>query len=333
MSTNVVTEDSRPETAFGPPSPPPPPPPPPPPVDSKQTTAPRTPVPPVVLSTGPLGDFLVELLTFSGSPFNDHWAYWISSRNNSDIGLELHATGDVRNGFKLEIKRSYDLTEPGNSPTMRIPLQWVGSEHWNEEVMFNNGVFTFDDTPVCGFEACAFEVEAPGKSLNDEASEDFPVLIEWLFPPFYFPLSDQSKSSQTLEVMWSTNVTGSSFMFDPEKIAAEFPTEHAPKMTPAEATVATQNNGNIIRISQPGRESWPANEQDSQHFFVQTSWVAAQVEHAREWHAEQREQSEKKWKLGVGISVGLGIPVIVAVTFLLAKRGSVATLSGKSLPK
>lgn len=147
-----------------------PPPPPPPPALIKSSIPSKAPVPPAVSHHGPPGAFLVELLTFSGSPFNDHWAYWIPSRANPDVGLELHATGDVRNGFRLEIKRSYDLSEPGHEPTKRIPLQWVDGANLNEDAIFNWGVFKFDETPMCEFERCAFKVDAPGKSLNDEVS-------------------------------------------------------------------------------------------------------------------------------------------------------------------
>ncbi|KAI1256734.1 hypothetical protein MGN70_001860 [Eutypa lata] len=47
-----------------------------------------------------------------------------------------------------------------------IPLQWIDSQFVDQKAMFNNGEYKDDKAPVCKFEASAFKVEAPGKSLN-----------------------------------------------------------------------------------------------------------------------------------------------------------------------
>ncbi|THC95960.1 hypothetical protein EYZ11_004557 [Aspergillus tanneri] len=62
----------------------------PPPVTNK---APIVPQHPVVSQTGLPGAFMVELLIFNGAPFKDHWAYWVRSLTDRDIGVEIHATG------------------------------------------------------------------------------------------------------------------------------------------------------------------------------------------------------------------------------------------------
>ncbi|KAE8135380.1 hypothetical protein BDV38DRAFT_252698 [Aspergillus pseudotamarii] len=139
-----------------------PPPPPPPPLIGK-----IAPKPPNVASEGPAGSYLVELLIFNGWPFKDHWAYWVRSHSDPDIGVQLHATGDVRNGFEFQIKRNYDFhDENSECPSTRTPLQWIDGKYFDERAMMNNGVFKLDNMPVCGFEASAYKVKAPEKSLN-----------------------------------------------------------------------------------------------------------------------------------------------------------------------
>ena len=142
-------------------APPPPPPPPPPAAET-----PSGPEPPVVAEEGPDGAFLVELLAYRGWPFKDHWAYWVRSHADHEVGVLIHATGDVRSGFQFEVKRNHDFNATGNRPTTRVPLQWVDAEYFDENAMFNNGKRKVDDTPVCGFEASAYKVKAPEKTLN-----------------------------------------------------------------------------------------------------------------------------------------------------------------------
>lgn len=144
-----------------------PPPPPPPPAIAKKAPVPLPgPQPPAVASTGPPGDFLVELLIFNGAPFKDHWAYWVRSHNKPEKGVLIHARGDVRNGFELQTSRAHDFELTGTVPMKRIPLQWVNGKHFDEKLMMNSGVHKFDVIPVCSFEASAFKVPAPGKTLN-----------------------------------------------------------------------------------------------------------------------------------------------------------------------
>ncbi|KZZ87175.1 hypothetical protein AAL_08433 [Moelleriella libera RCEF 2490] len=75
------------------------PPPPPPPSGNRRPAEVAAPVPPSVSLNGPAGAFLVELLIYNGFPFKDHWAYFVRSHYNTEFGVLIHATGDVRNGF------------------------------------------------------------------------------------------------------------------------------------------------------------------------------------------------------------------------------------------
>jgi len=65
----------------------------------------------------------------------------VCSQNDPDIGVKIHATGDVRNGFEFEIKWSETLRTTEDMPTTRIPLQWVDAENFDERAMLNNGEY------------------------------------------------------------------------------------------------------------------------------------------------------------------------------------------------
>lgn len=143
-----------------------PPPPPPPPAPKQTATRIQAPKAPAVAPAGPPGAFLVELLIYNGAPFKDHWAYWVRSHQDPDLGVLIHAAGDVKNGFRFEIKRGHDFRATGNLPTKRVPLQWVGKGFFNEQAMFNSGKYKVDHTPVCLFEASAHKVKVPEKTLR-----------------------------------------------------------------------------------------------------------------------------------------------------------------------
>ncbi|PYI09397.1 hypothetical protein BO78DRAFT_438000 [Aspergillus sclerotiicarbonarius CBS 121057] len=143
-----------------------PPPPPPPSTIPTDSTSPPTLKPPNISPTPSPGPLLLELHIFNGHPFKDHWAYWIPSTTDPNIGVKIHATGDVRNGFIFEIKRSHDLRTSPDIPTKRVLLQWLDAQYVNEKEMFNDGVEKIDYSPLCGFEESAYRVKAPGKTLN-----------------------------------------------------------------------------------------------------------------------------------------------------------------------
>lgn len=154
------------------PSPPGPPPPPPPTTTERTAKFVAAPRPPrVTTESSKKGDFQIELLINNGYPYKDHWAYWVPSHANPQIGVKIHVTGDVRNGFQFEIKRSHDFRSSDDAPTKRVPLQWVNAEYFDEKAMFNNGQSMIDNRPVCRFEASVFSIKAPGKSLNSTVGQ------------------------------------------------------------------------------------------------------------------------------------------------------------------
>ncbi|KAF7886101.1 hypothetical protein EAF00_010204 [Botryotinia globosa] len=100
-------------------------PPPPPPIFFKPFTAAKLPPTPSLPTLGLPNTFVIELLIYNGHPYKDHWAYFIRSPSHTSIGVRLHATGDVRNGFLSEIQQGHNLHTTEDIPTKRIPLQWV----------------------------------------------------------------------------------------------------------------------------------------------------------------------------------------------------------------
>ncbi|CRK13896.1 hypothetical protein BN1723_010165 [Verticillium longisporum] len=155
------------KAAAGGAPPPPPPPPPLPPVEIKANTPPPAPKPPAVVTPqNPAGAFLVQLVIFNGAPFKDHWAYWIPSKTDDSVGIQIHATGDVNNGFKFEIKRNHDFDATTTLPAATVSLQWIEASEAEQKAMFDNGNSSVDGTPISRFETCLYQVKVPGKSLN-----------------------------------------------------------------------------------------------------------------------------------------------------------------------
>lgn len=148
-----------------PPYPPPPPPLPAAPITATAKPPATCPKPPAVVDEAPSSEaFLVELLTFNGSPFRDHWAYWVPSPNDPDVGIFMHASGDVARGFQFEIVRNLSLGD-GQLPTKRIRLQWVNGKHFAGSMRIREHNKS-DHVPACSFEHSAHKVSVPEKSLN-----------------------------------------------------------------------------------------------------------------------------------------------------------------------
>ncbi|KAK4204936.1 hypothetical protein QBC40DRAFT_216214 [Triangularia verruculosa] len=145
------------------------------------------------------------------------------------------------------------------------------------------------------------------------------VLIEWLFDGS--PFQEDGKSASGLPVMWSTNVTASatqgSFTFDPYSILKDFPTTHAPDVSPEHAASSASGVFNTIRISQPGTD-FPGVYTDQ--FTVQSSWAHQLVKNIRQQDADIRSEKKRMWRLGVGIGVGVGVPLLSALVWWAGSR-------------
>ncbi|KAJ5219931.1 hypothetical protein N7468_009135 [Penicillium chermesinum] len=132
----------------------------PPPKRAGQMAAHR-PHPPAITADRPPGALLVTLLTFNGS-----LGVLDSFEFEPEPGIVIHAKGDVRNGFQLEIKRNHNLLEDDPRPSKQIPLQWVGESWINEPAMLNHGIVKIDSAPCCPLEDSLFKIPAPEKTLR-----------------------------------------------------------------------------------------------------------------------------------------------------------------------
>ncbi|KAF4969844.1 hypothetical protein FSARC_3002 [Fusarium sarcochroum] len=147
---------------------------PPPPSFKSSVPLPR-PKPPIVAPNGPPGALLVELNTYSGSPFNDHWAYFVRSSQDLDVGVVFEAVGDVRTGFKLEIERNYSFALASSPIATRVPLQWIDAKYVDEKAMLDNGNSAVVDDPICIFEECLRKVKVPEETLNNIEKTNTPA--------------------------------------------------------------------------------------------------------------------------------------------------------------
>ncbi|KAK4121201.1 hypothetical protein N657DRAFT_577813 [Parathielavia appendiculata] len=157
---------------MAPPLQPPPPPPPPPALtvpnlngkDNKVSTSPSNPVPspPEVPQTGPPNSLLVSLLMYNGWPFADHWEYFVASPRDPNKGLVVQAAGDVRGGFRLEVKRGFSLRIDDASREYMHGVGCFPGVFEGEK----DGDVVVEGTPRCEFERTLFKVPAPGKTLR-----------------------------------------------------------------------------------------------------------------------------------------------------------------------
>ena len=132
----------------------------------------------------------------------------------------------------------------------------------------------------------------------------------------------------------NADTTESQVIFNPAKIIQSLPQKETAGYE------AMTDVGNVLTISQPdlaSEENYPdlpgnAPSDMSDQFIIGSSWtekfLAAQ-------QAIGHQNENKKWKLGVGIGVGLGVPILMALTALVAWFGakkSVARRDSNSKP-
>jgi hypothetical protein len=125
-------------------------------------------------------------------------------------------------------------------------------------------------------------------------------------------------------VTTSSNEAEGAFTFDPLSILKDFPTPHAPDVSPAQAASAANGIGNTIRLSQPG-SGFP--EVYTNQFAVQPGLAHQLVRNIRQQEAERRSAETRKWRLGVGIGVGLGVPLLAALIWWVASRQASARVT------
>ncbi|KAK4691335.1 hypothetical protein P7C71_g5640, partial [Lecanoromycetidae sp. Uapishka_2] len=109
----------------------------------------------------------IFLIVYNSPLFPAHWAIFIPTTANHDLGKVIHATGDVLNGFALEFKRGYDLSATSRKKTL-IPLCTVDSKY----VIDGPADRSTDQKPIDHIESIAATIPAPGKTLKAAKSAD-----------------------------------------------------------------------------------------------------------------------------------------------------------------
>ncbi|KAI0469624.1 hypothetical protein F4859DRAFT_516116 [Xylaria cf. heliscus] len=149
--------------------------------------------------------------------------------------------------------------------------------------------------------------------IASENSAQLPALLggtdytlSWAFGP-------DGQVNVPVRIQWRMD---SIYIFNPGKILASFPTPQAPKMSPEIAWFnASQYSGNILIVSQPEVVGTGNNFPMalSQQFTVQSDvirdYIQTQIEISRQTECN-------KWRLGVSIGLGIGIPFLVCTTTL-----------------
>jgi hypothetical protein len=104
---------------------------------------------------------IIYLLKYPAQPKQrGHFAIWIPSHEDCNIGKTIQVLGTPFTGFGLEFQRGYDITKTLPMPAM-IELGAVASDNVRDAC--NKGP---DATPLDRLEAVAKRVTPPGPSRN-----------------------------------------------------------------------------------------------------------------------------------------------------------------------
>lgn len=105
----------------------------------------------------------IYLIVYHSPLFPAHWALWIPSANNSQIGKKLHVFGDVANGFEHEFQRNYN---PFNDQLKHSLVLLAEVEEKNVVDVPGDGSQTSDKNAMDDIERVALATLAPSKSLK-----------------------------------------------------------------------------------------------------------------------------------------------------------------------
>ncbi|KAI3325534.1 hypothetical protein HD806DRAFT_490608 [Xylariaceae sp. AK1471] len=109
----------------------------------------------------------IYLIVYNSPLFPAHWALWIPSLENPNIGKRIHAEGDVATGFQLSFDRNYDQTQESRSYKVLV-LAEVESHHVVDTPA--NEINSVDRDPKDDIETVASRVPIPGPSLTSSAA-------------------------------------------------------------------------------------------------------------------------------------------------------------------
>ncbi|KAF2973452.1 hypothetical protein GQX73_g78 [Xylaria multiplex] len=152
--------------------------------------------------------------------------------------------------------------------------------------------------------------------FGPDGQPDVPVQIQWQMDSVVWDTSKYRNMCCELvspEYLLGdySDTTDSEYVFNPGKVLRSFPTPQAPYMAPESAWFnASHSRGNILIISQPAvvgmGNDFPVAL--SQQFTVQSGiikdYIQTQIDISR-------QTEYNKWRLGVSIGLGIGIPFLV----------------------
>ncbi|KAF2438885.1 hypothetical protein P171DRAFT_423329 [Karstenula rhodostoma CBS 690.94] len=117
----------------------------------------------------------IYLAVFSNGSKPAHWAIWLPSPKNHEVGKLVHVTGNPATGFYLEFKRNYDFSTTYRGYRI-LALAQVNDQFVKDTTELEGK----DTTARDRLESTATVVPPPGRSANpfDPAA---PNCQNWIF--------------------------------------------------------------------------------------------------------------------------------------------------------
>ncbi|KAK8123148.1 hypothetical protein PG984_011818 [Apiospora sp. TS-2023a] len=223
-------------------------------------------------------------------------------------------------------------------------LAWDGSQRDCSEVSLCLTSFVWCDMSSrmkgCYYPEGVYPVDGHSKgSIIALVMENVDHIISWKVHPQYREVPVHVQWVLGNNVTWEVNTTDTQVKFNPRNILNEL----APGLpdtgnaTTAGASYDVFNSMlNSITIYQP-----QSAETDGERVDMSSQFIVASYWTKRFLDAQNRighEEEYNKWKLGVGIAVGLGVPILVAGTAwatlaVAKKKGWKRGDAGATLPK
>ncbi|KAI1122981.1 hypothetical protein F5Y10DRAFT_252791 [Nemania abortiva] len=104
----------------------------------------------------------IYLIVYKSPLFPAHWALWVPSEADPNIGKRIHAEGDAATGFRLSFDRNYDIIHESRKLEV-LTLAEVAAGHVADTP--GDGVNSVDTEPRDAVETVAAKVPTPGPSL------------------------------------------------------------------------------------------------------------------------------------------------------------------------
>jgi hypothetical protein len=102
------------------------------------------------------------LMITAGGAFNAHWAFLFPRLRDVAHGKRVHAIGDKRSGFEVEVLRDFDLTESDDAKKY-VFLSWIHEQYMSDAV--TGTIINDPNLAEDKLEKVALGVPAPGPSI------------------------------------------------------------------------------------------------------------------------------------------------------------------------